>query len=129
VEGVDAGGPFSRGEFASPRSVFDRVTSPVPSARMTVTEGFYDRTLPGAENRPVAVAWIDCDLYESTVPVLDFLTDGLQDGSVLPSTTGSASTAGPTAASSAPARNGWRPTRTSAWSRTGTSTGPAARSS
>ncbi|MEA2177141.1 MAG: O-methyltransferase [Solirubrobacteraceae bacterium] len=83
VEGVDAGGPFSRGEFASPRSVFDRVTSPVPSSRMTVTEGFYDRTLPGADKRPDAVAWIDCDLYESTVPVLDFLTDQLQDGSVL----------------------------------------------
>ena len=32
---------------------------------------------------PVAVAWIDCDLYVSTKPVLDFLTSRLQDGSVL----------------------------------------------
>jgi len=31
----------------------------------------------------VAAAWIDCDLYESTVPVLRFLTPRLLTGSVL----------------------------------------------
>jgi O-methyltransferase len=83
VGGVDRGGPFQSGQFASPRAVFDDVTSPVPDARKTVIQGFYDATLPQAEKRPVAIAWVDCDLYESTVPVLDFLTDQLQDGSVL----------------------------------------------
>ncbi len=31
----------------------------------------------------VAVAMIHCDLYESAVPVLEFLTEFVQDGTVL----------------------------------------------
>jgi len=31
----------------------------------------------------VAVAWIDCDLYESTKPVLEFLIPHLQDGGLI----------------------------------------------
>ena len=83
VGGVDAAGPFASGQFASPRSVFEQTTAPIARERLTITEGFYDETLPGAERRPIAVAWIDCDLYESTVPVLEFLTDQLVDGAVL----------------------------------------------
>lgn len=81
--GVDGGGPFTAGEFAHPRSLFERTTSPIPIERMTVTEGWFDQTLLQASTQPLAVAWIDCDLYESTVPVLEFLTSQLQDGSVL----------------------------------------------
>jgi O-methyltransferase len=29
------------------------------------------------------VIWVDCDLYESTVPVLDFITEYIQDGTVI----------------------------------------------
>jgi O-methyltransferase len=83
IEGVDAGGPFRTGQFSSPREVFDSATKRIPAARRTVTEGFYDQTLPSAERHRLAIVWIDCDLYESTVPVLEFITDQLQDGSVL----------------------------------------------
>lgn len=31
----------------------------------------------------IAIAWIDCDLYESTVPVLKFITPYLQVGSII----------------------------------------------
>jgi hypothetical protein len=31
----------------------------------------------------VAAAWVDCDLYKSTVPVLNFLTSRLSTGSVI----------------------------------------------
>lgn len=83
LAGPDRGGPFSAREFASSRSVFDASTAKIPPDRMTVTEGFFADSLPTAAKHPIAVAWIDCDLYESTVPVLDFLTDQLQDGAVL----------------------------------------------
>lgn len=83
IAGVDVSGPFSKGQFSSSRSVFEEATSQIPRERLTITEGFYSDTLAGAEHRPVAVAWVDCDLYESTVPVLDFLTDQLADGSVV----------------------------------------------
>ncbi len=80
---VDAGGSFSAGQFRSPRSVFDAETRKIPAERRTVTEGLFDVSLPRADKHKIAVAWVDCDLYESTVPVLDFLTTQLQDGSVL----------------------------------------------
>lgn len=51
-------------------------------------KGFYDKTLNAETKRKhkiskVAIALIDCDLYESTVPVLDFLTDVVQQGTIL----------------------------------------------
>src|SRR5204863_3721987 len=33
--------------------------------------------------KAVAIAWIDCDLYESTKPVLEFLAERLSPGSVI----------------------------------------------
>lgn len=55
-------------------------------AKLHVIKGWFSDTL--IEGNPalhgldkVAIAWVDCDLYESTVPVLDFLTHRLQDGS------------------------------------------------
>ena len=57
-------------------------------SRTGLIEGWYDQSLtqalrPSLGLKPVAVALIDCDLYLSTVPVLAFLADLLQDGSVL----------------------------------------------
>jgi O-methyltransferase len=83
AKGVDEGGPFRAGQFRSDRDRFDAETRKIPADRLTVTEGLFDASLPRAEKHRIAVAWVDCDLYESTVPVLDFLTTQLQDGSVL----------------------------------------------
>lgn len=83
VQGVDEYGPFRTGQFRSPRRVFDAETRKIPAERLTVTEGLFDVSLPGADKHRIAVAWVDCDLYQSTVPVLDFLTTQLQDGAVL----------------------------------------------
>lgn len=50
--------------------------------------GFYDRTLSGHAPatygiEKAAFVHVDCDLYASTVPVLEFVTDILQPGSIL----------------------------------------------
>ena len=57
-------------------------------SRVVTVPGFYDRTLNAETKRKhglrkAALVMIDCDLYESTVPVLDFLTDVVAQGSVL----------------------------------------------
>ncbi|MGO8776978.1 MAG: glycosyltransferase [Terracidiphilus sp.] len=57
-------------------------------SRTTLIEGWYDQSLtPELKQslglKPLAVALIDCDLYASTVPVLAFLADLLQEGSIL----------------------------------------------
>jgi hypothetical protein len=58
------------------------------ASKLHVVEGWFSDSL--TEDNPavrgldkVAIAWVDCDLYESTVPVLNFLTNRLQDGSLI----------------------------------------------
>ena len=56
--------------------------------RLRTVRGFYDRSLTpelAARLRPkkAAVVYIDCDLYESTVPVLAFVREFLQPGTVI----------------------------------------------
>jgi O-methyltransferase len=88
IEGVDVGGPFSQGEFSYSLDDFKKnVTSyGVDLEALKIVKGFFDATLP-AETKPakpnIAIAWVDCDLYTSTVPVLDYLTDRLVDGAVI----------------------------------------------
>ena len=56
--------------------------------RVVRVKGWYQDTCTDETKRrhrltSVAIALIDCDLYESTVPVLDFLTDIVQQGTIL----------------------------------------------
>jgi O-methyltransferase len=90
LSAVDQGGEFSEGELAVSRDVFDEELgrAGVDPSRVTVVEGFFDTTLDRAAQPAMgldraAIVWIDCDLYVSTVPVLDYVSDLLVDGSVL----------------------------------------------
>jgi hypothetical protein len=81
---------FHQGQFSSTEQEFtaNLTTAGVDLDRVLVWKGWFDNTLtkdgPAARALgKVAAAWIDCDLYESTVPVLDFLTERLSVGSVL----------------------------------------------
>lgn len=77
---------FEQGEFACSREKFEGnlKRAGCDLSRFQIVEGFYNDTLPTAQTSDkFAVVWIDCDLYESTVPVLDFLTDKLVHGAVL----------------------------------------------
>lgn len=89
-EGADRGEQFRAGQYTASRDTFERRLrrSGVEMARVTVTPGFFDATLTPERRAEIdlvsaAIAWVDCDLYESTIPVLEFLTDVLVDGSVL----------------------------------------------
>jgi hypothetical protein len=92
--GVDARegytGNFSRGEFACDEKEFMeglRAARADVGRVVTVKGWFADTLKPGPDRGygidKAAFAWIDCDLYESTVPVLDFLAPRLTVGSVL----------------------------------------------
>lgn len=77
---------FEKGEFACSRADFERniKRNGCDLARCEIVEGLYDKSLKGYQmTDKIAVAWIDCDLYESTMPVMDFLTDKLVHGAVL----------------------------------------------
>jgi hypothetical protein len=86
----DRGGEFVKGQFSADRSVFEANLrrAGVDRSRVTVVEGYYEDTLRDTKPSDLgldaaSIVWIDCDLYSSTVCVLDFVTDLLQDGSVL----------------------------------------------
>ena len=88
IEGEDLGGPFIKGEFSYSLDQFERNLRRygVDLGRVKIIPGFYDQSLKNYQNLEpanVAIAWIDCDLYESTVPVLQFLTNRLVDGAVV----------------------------------------------
>jgi hypothetical protein len=60
----------------------------IPPDRLVTVKGFYDESLNEEarrrfEPRKAAIVYIDCDLYASTVPVLNFVRDFLQRGTVI----------------------------------------------
>ncbi|MBS1768023.1 MAG: class I SAM-dependent methyltransferase [Acidobacteria bacterium] len=87
ISGKDVGGPFVEGEFSCSRSDYERNLRRFKAdlSRFDIVAGFFDETLPSIEahDRSISIAFIDCDLYESTVPVLEYLTDRLVNGAVL----------------------------------------------
>jgi len=82
---------FKKGVYAAPQDVFlsNVEKSGIARSQVQVVEGFYDQSLTDQlvakvfSNRKVAMTYIDCDIYESTVPIFKFLTNGLQVGSVI----------------------------------------------
>lgn len=91
VPPVDSDGSmFFSGQFSCPRGFVERALRKNGADLSTITliEGFFEDSLTpelqaGHPFRPVGVAVIDCDLYASTVPVLNWLDKLLQPGSIL----------------------------------------------
>lgn len=93
-QGIDAQDGYSshffEGQFACTEEQFRRNLrrAMVDLNRVGVVKGWFDQTLEPIRATShgvtkVAAAWIDCDLYESTVPVLRYLKPRLTRGSVL----------------------------------------------
>jgi hypothetical protein len=81
---------FAAGQFACSQEMFSANLrqSGVDMNRVRMVKGWFDKTLVPATAAQLgltrmAAAWIDCDLYESTVPVLRFIRPYLSHGSIL----------------------------------------------
>lgn len=92
VSGKDASwGVFNSGQYKCSIDDFEGILQEfrVPQHAYTLIPGFYDKSLPDVASegaigsKQCALAYIDCDLYESTVPVLEFLNSYLVGGSVI----------------------------------------------
>ena len=90
VDGIDAESTFFEGQFSCSREFVANALEKHGADLSTITlvEGFFEDTLKPALRaqhsfKPVGIALIDCDLYSSTVPVLRWLDDLLQPGSIL----------------------------------------------
>lgn len=89
-EGFASG--FFKGQFAVTeeefRNTIHAAAPYLPPERLFTTKGWFDKTLTRecAKNidlQQLACVWIDCDFYESTVPVLKFISPYLTIGSVI----------------------------------------------
>jgi len=81
---------FSTGRYdCSQESFIKQIQySGVDLKKIVINPGFYNESLTKdfkVKNslNAASIIMIDCDLYESTVPVLEFVTDLLQQGSIL----------------------------------------------
>jgi len=61
------------------------VANGVPRSAYTTVPGFYEQSLSALTNPPadLALVYIDCDMYSSTVTVLDFLAPRLKHGMIV----------------------------------------------
>ena len=93
-KGLDAVGGYTshfyRGQFMSSLEQFMRnlKMNKIDLARVRTVQGWFDQTLSSQQAQrngvnKVAVAWVDCDFYESTIPVLEFLSSRVTTGSVV----------------------------------------------
>ena len=90
IKNKDTSGEFEKGQYYCSEENFKKniTTNGVDLSRVEIIKGWYDKILNAGTKRKLplkkaAIAFIDCDLYESTVPVLDFITDYIVDGSIL----------------------------------------------
>jgi len=90
IEKIDQQEIWKKGKlaFAEEKFIETCVAHGMPRDRLLTVRGFYDRTLTedlGARFLPkkAAVIYIDCDLYISTVSVLNWIPQFLQAGTVI----------------------------------------------
>lgn len=90
--GVDCGAQaeFTCGQYSCGLEEFKKniFNNRVKSSKVKVVPGWFSETLTKETKKKLpinkaALIWVDCDLYESAVPVLDFVTDYVQDGTLI----------------------------------------------
>ena len=78
---------FFKGQFSSSLDNFVKNLKKERAdlARFHIFPGYYNQTLPKLNLGEITFSFvfIDCDLYSSTVPVLEFIKDKLQQGSII----------------------------------------------
>jgi len=74
--------------FAEDEYIRLALRSGIPKNRLTTVKGFYDQSLTSELQLKLspgkaAVIYIDCDLYKSTVPILEWMIPFLQRGTIV----------------------------------------------
>ncbi len=90
IEDIDTQAIWEKGKLKTAESEFRAICEKhgIPRERLTTVPGFYETSLtPSLRDRlapkKAAIIYIDCDLYSSTVPVLDFILHFLQPGTLI----------------------------------------------
>lgn len=82
---------FKKGAYAAPEQLFVKnvTAAGVNKEQIKTVRGFYDKSLTQEladktfSDRKIAATYIDCDIYESAMPIFDYITKGIQVGTVI----------------------------------------------
>ncbi|MEK6741633.1 MAG: TylF/MycF/NovP-related O-methyltransferase [Nanoarchaeota archaeon] len=86
IKGIDKEGIWKTGEYSYSLKNFMKTLreNRVDLNKVFTVKGFYSETLKKKyKMKKLAVAYIDCDLYESTKEVLGFIEPYLQEGTII----------------------------------------------
>lgn len=90
IAAIDAQPIWKKGRLATAEETFVQLVTAagMPRDRLKTVKGFYDASLTDELKSRLlpakaAMVYVDCDLYQSTVPVLRFIKDFLQPGTVI----------------------------------------------
>ena len=90
ISAIDRQRIWEKGKLKTAEDSFVRLCmkAGMPRNRLTTVKGFYDQSLTDDLKQRLspakaAVVYVDCDLYVYTIPVLKFVKDFLQPGSVI----------------------------------------------
>tara|TARA_B100000902_G_C27269307_1_gene895413 strand:+ start:234 stop:962 length:729 start_codon:yes stop_codon:yes gene_type:complete len=90
IQDIDKQEIWKKGKLKTGVKSFLKIVkkSGMPLSRIKTIKGFYDQSLTNELAKSLlpkkaAVIYIDCDLYESTVPVLKFIIPFLQKGTII----------------------------------------------
>jgi O-methyltransferase len=90
VEGIDVIEIFQKGKLTTSEDAFIHLmtSAGMPRDHLLTVKGFYEKSLTqdltkALQPKKAVVIYIDCDLYASTVPVLEFVKDFLQVGTII----------------------------------------------
>jgi len=76
-------GLYFKGEFKSSKEELEENLRIANIDDIEIVEGWFEDVLKDRPIGKVAAAFIDCDLYSSTVTVLDYIAPGIQDGTII----------------------------------------------
>jgi O-methyltransferase len=89
-KGIDVGPQWKKGKLSEPIENFENKlkASGFKKSEYTLVPGYFSETLTEDTRKKLkiknaALVLVDCDYYDSTVPVLDFILPYLQTGTVL----------------------------------------------
>ena len=90
IQDIDRQKIWEKGKLKTTEEEFRKTVQKhgIPAKRLTTVRGFYNETLTAATAarflpNMAAVIYIDCDLYSSTVPILEFCKPFLQLGTII----------------------------------------------
>lgn len=90
IDTIDKQQIWKKGKLKTEEEVFKKkvFNEGMPKDKLKTVRGYYEQTLTAELKnelsiKKAAVVYIDCDLYTSTVPVLEFIKDFLQLGTII----------------------------------------------